>query len=137
MFPRETSLETLLEIEIVEKRWLRREPVSLSWTLLLIEAELDSKESSRRRLSGLRLGNTTFSSSLESDCIRFLAIDSFLLLVVDSGLTARGLIVGGRAFEGLIFDEGLTADGLIAEGLVPAGLTAKGLTEEELELSGL
>ena len=137
MFPRETSLDTLLEIEIVENRWLRREPVSLSWTLLLIEAEFDSKESSLRRLSGLRLGNTTFSSSLESDCIRFLAIDSFLLIVVDSGLTARGLIVGGRAFEGLIFDEGLTADGLIAEGLVAAGLTAKGLTEEELELSGL
>ena len=136
MFPRGASLDTLLEIEIVENRWLRREPVSLSWTLLLIEAEFDSKESSRLRLSGLRLGNTTFSSSLESDCIRFLAIDSFLLLV-DSGLTARGLIVGGRAFEGLIFDEGLTADGLIAEGLVPAGLTAKGLTEEELELSGL
>ena len=136
MFPRETSLETLLEIEIVENRWLRREPVSLSWTLLLIEAELDSKESSLRRLSGLRLGNTTFSSSLESDCIRFLAVDSFRLLV-DSGLTARGLIVGGRTFEGLIFDEGLTADGLIAEGLVAAGLTAKGLTEEELELSGL
>ena len=137
MFPRETSLDTLLEIEIVENRWLRREPVSLSWTLLLIEAEFDSNESSLRRLSGLRLGNTTFSSSLESDCIRFLAIDSFLLLVVDSGLTARGLIVGGRTFEGLIFDEGLTADGLIAEGLVAAGLTAKGLTEEELELSGL
>ena len=133
MFPRETSLDTLLEIEIVENRWLRREPVSLSWTLLLIEAEFDSNESSLRRLSGLRLGNTTFSSSLESDCIRFLAIDSFLLLVVDSGLTARGLIVGGRTFEGLIFDEGLTADGLIAEGLVAAGLTAKGLTEEELE----
>ena len=67
MFPRETSLDTLLEMEMVEKRWLRREPVSLSWTLLLIEAEFDSKESSLRLLSGLRLGNTTFSSSLESD----------------------------------------------------------------------
>ena len=67
MLPRETSLDTLLEMEMVEKRWLSREPVSLSWTLLLIEAELDSKESSLRLLSGLRLGNTTLSSSLESD----------------------------------------------------------------------
>ena len=68
MLPRETSLDTLLEMEMVEKRWLSKEPVSLSWTvLLLIEAELDSRESSRRLLSGLRLGNTTFSSSRESD----------------------------------------------------------------------
>ena len=67
MLPRETSLDTLLEMEMVEKRWLSREPVSLSWTLLLIEAELDSRESSLRLLSGLRLGNTTLSSSLESD----------------------------------------------------------------------
>ena len=114
--------------------------MSLSWTLLLIEAEFDSKESSLRLLSGLRLGNTTFSSSLESDWTRLFATDSFLLLVASGltadGLTANGLIVEGLTFEGLMFD-GLTVDGLIAEGLVAEGLTAKGLTDEELELSRL
>ncbi|QQP33200.1 Hypothetical protein FKW44_024491 [Caligus rogercresseyi] len=47
VFPKETSELTFEDMEMVEKRWERRELVSLYWTEDLAEVEEDSRESSR------------------------------------------------------------------------------------------